>query len=844
MPRKKETVENLFEGDFDTIMDNTENALRYTRAVQRQSWRTAVGEPSIPPYGVSDALLERLHYESIVQGAERLADEGPPAQDLECPNGFGNATGNPLTVVNIGDENVVLCALSGLLESASVYNVTTRKEGEKMKHCVQRRGRPVPPSNVIVNDLSPVTDIVGSKWENGDAEPCRAVFATRRSLNFAHLCTDSDEPALDWDDTLPFPDALSVALNPLYPAEFAAVCPDGLFFGTASELALRQRDRECFHDVQAVGQRAAYNRVCYGQHPRTLLLVSRNDVASFDMRGPIGKGSGIVLFDVRHHWNLPRYDYGISAFHLMQARGHTALVATQSCLNYVDLRMPNQPLLDWSMVMPKPVDMSCAASIQTEGMRSEMIAFWSRSQCYLEVYHAIHMERPPSPDFYLDPIGSKKDVHSNGSVQWTLPPVSKRSVLWSDLPLSHLQQLKGYSKISGMALLPFNDGSQVSLLQWSPTDGLIGQLLDVRVGDDAEEEFEADPEDSFTGENLVRMQDFQYRLVDCGEYKGMKTMEDPMFYSLPGSEVIKRVTPLKVGDVLDLRKRILRDTDDDVDDAGISRLPRPFLGDIPIVQELRRQSGDVRGVENEGQNDVIENGNGELSGENVGVMAIANPLLIRSGVEDKGIESSSATTEKTVDAASNFKLKEDTRMVDKSDSLVVTEAHDHGEPFLPFLQSPESGDLTDTDEKGNSDMDGLLEDIGFGKTFDEIAAIVRRGMPHNATPLGVDELRESLESSPSIKWRDVEWHSQCEKDHTRDPIVVSTNGPLPSWVHRRVYYTKEAPPPEQVIEDLGVEKESEFGQMLTKVKNLFFTETEGIGQSEIPLEFCDASQDY
>lgn len=842
MPRREGRKEDLFEGDFSAIMDATENALQSTRATQRQSWRTAAGESSLPPYGVDDALLERLHYESIVQDTERQVNEESSTLSLDFRGGSGKGTGNPLAVVSVGNENVVVCALSGLLDSAGVYNVTTTEEDEEMRQCIRRKGGHAPPCDVIINDVSPVTNIVASKWENGDAEPCRAVFVTSRSLNFAHLCTEQTQPTVNWDDTIPFPDALSVALNPLYPSEFAAVCADGLFFGTTSEFALRQRGEECFHDVQAVEHRAIYNRICYGQHPRTLLLACRNDVASFDMRAPVCKGSGAVLFDVRHHWNLPRYDSGISVFHLMQTRGYTALVATQSCLNYVDLRMPHHPLLDWSMVMPRPVDLSCVASVHKGGTRSEMIALWSRSQCYLEVYHAIHGERPPSPDFHLDSIAIVKGGRMKGSEQWAPPPVARRSILWSDLPLSHLQQLSGCSKISGMALLPLNDGNQVSLLQWSATDGLIGQLLDIRVGDDAED-FEADPEDGFTDENLLRMQEFQYRLVDCGEYRGVKSMEDPVAYSLPGREMVKTVKPLKVSNILELRKRILRDTDDDVNETETVRFPRPFLADIPTIQKLRHQSGDRRVAENKDREDNIENKTKRLIRSNVGAMAIANPLFPVTNVKDDESKSSSATTERPASVGDAHELGNEAQMLDDSNPSTATVTCGQRATHIPFLGSSEgSDDLLDTENEEKSEMDGLLEEIGFGKTLDEIARIVRHGMPHNATPLGVDELRASLESSPSVKWRDVGWHNQCKTDHSGDPTVVSTNGPLPDWVHRRVYYTKEVPSPEQVIEDLDVDKESEFGQVLIRVKNLFFDDVEIVDGSRSPLKFVAASQ--
>lgn len=762
----------------------------------------------------------------------RIAPREPVDESSECGGseevsgvrgmcGEQMGTGNPLSVVRMGEEHFVVCAMSGRLSSAKVYNYSVTEDSYQTRQHVFRRGRRSSLDGGATWRNGFITDIVASDWDVGSSEPCRAVFVTRGRLNFAHLCTDDSRPTVDWDETALFPNAYSVALNPLYPAECAAISAQGVFVGTPVEFSMKRRPRKLLWCTQPEDEDAMFNRISYGQHPRSLLLASRTKLVGFDIRTRVGKSN--VIFDTSRHLGLPWYDRGISAFHLLNDRGYVAFLATQSCLNYVDLRMPSQPLLDWSLSLPKPIDQSCVSSVRTGDKCSEVISLWSRSQCFLEVYHALHQQRLPADKFELSSLEGY-GVHRKGHAPCQPPPVGTRPILWSDLPLSHLQQLKGRSRISGMALLPLNEGRRISLLQWSPTDGLIGQLLDIRAGDDTKEEFEAPPRDGWNAENAQRMSEFQRRLVDCGEYEGIDKIENPLKNGLPGSQIMRFVKHQPPSDIAFARQFLMGDADDDLNKSGTARFPRAYLCGMRRVQEMRQATGDGScSNEMETVGTIMKCGNVNAERQQGGGANLRNA---KEWEHSKGMSSASTSAALGVSGRSmgGSEVISGTQSTDATQPMVCA-APAEGNRAVPFLRSPEGSEESSSSES-ESEMDELVDEIGFGRTLDQIAEFVRKGMRHNSTPFGVDGLRETIESSGCVKWRDVEWHEDCSEDLMQDKSVISTKKGVPDWVHTRVYYTSKVPSPERVCEELRVEKESELGKLVEELKDVILNEVE------------------
>lgn len=590
--RRKRPHAEFFDNDFPEMVENASQAMKETRNLQRHEWREISANPVAPPAVATDGLMDYMFNESIELTTRKPSLHSSSAEP-QFPSISG--TGNPLSVVRIGDESSVVCALTGLLDSVAVYDVRiTRESDDGTIHRLFRRGHSLSVASAVMYETAPVTNIVTSDWEVGSSEPCRALIASTKSISFANVATDSGQPTCEWQDHFSFPATLACVLNPLYPAEFAALCREGLFFGTAEEFAdVCSNNTEwdgCFHDVQGVGRNSWYNRIFYGTHPRTLLVSNRREVSTFDTREKVDLASRTVLFNVTEDWNLPHYDSFISVFQPMHQRGYSALIATRTCMNYCDLRMPKNPILDWSLSLPLPIEQICIANLDQQQPRSELIALASRRQSYLEVFHAVHEQGQGNSGF----IGMQVQQDVNGtSRSWQPPELGRSSVLWSDLPLAHLQQLKGASEISGMALLPVNSDKSVTLLQWSSTDGLIGQLIDVEAREDGECVFER--QTAIRGrlfDSSVNITNFIRKLLACNEFKNLPHLQYPVSECL-GVNLLMYSRRLYLKDALRLREIILNDEDDDWDPSGKSRFPRPFLGDIPKVVEIRQNSTDA-----------------------------------------------------------------------------------------------------------------------------------------------------------------------------------------------------------------------------------------------------------
>lgn len=589
-PRRKRPHSEFFDGDFPEMIENAEQALNETRYLQRHSWRSNAVNPAAPPPATSDDIMDYAFNESI-ENLRELSTADTSAKELKLPDWV--CTGNPLSVVRIGEKRAVVCALTGSLDSLATYDVEiSRSSSDGILHRLSRKGRASSVPSALVFDTSPVTDIVTSDWDGESSEPCTAVVATTNSLNFVNIATGSGQPTREWRDHFSFPSSFSLALNPLYPAEFVALCRQGLFFGTAEEFVnIRSQKKDwddCFHDIQGIARSSWYSRVFYGMHPRCLLVSNRKEVAIFDMREKIDLESRNVMFNVKEDWNLPENDSSISFFQPLRPRGYTALIATRTCLNYFDMRMPKTPILDWSISLSVPIEKVCVANLDQQHPRSHVFAMASRRQSYLEVFHAVHTQGQGTLGFAA--LQSQRPENGRSAASCTVPELRTSPVLWSDMPLAHMQQLNGASGISGMALLPLNGDRSVSLLQWSPKDGLMGQLLDIEARKDGESVFERQ-----TGvkgrvcDNSINMTNYIRRMLDCGDFKHVSFLQKPVSESL-GNDLLRSSKKLLLQDARRLRSIFLNDGDDDYDNRSTVRFPRPFLSDIPRIVEIRRAS--------------------------------------------------------------------------------------------------------------------------------------------------------------------------------------------------------------------------------------------------------------
>ncbi|CDF36196.1 unnamed protein product [Chondrus crispus] len=728
----------------------------------------------------------------------------PVHQASYDPHDPGRASGNPLVVIKFGDENILGCATSGCLNSVALLGLekSTGSNGELRSH-IFRKNRPVVSSQVISHNSELINDLVMTDWEIGSSEPSRVLASTQKSLSFAEVSANDYKPTIKWVDQFSFPMPLSCALNPLLPTEFAVVSSSGLFFGSVQDfLALKGDGTDYFHDIQVLAKDRIYNRLIFGLHPRSLLLSSRREIAAFDMRSRAETCSRSVLLDVREHWNLPWHDHGISIMKPLEARSYTLFVATQTSMNFVDLRMPSNPLLDWSLSLPLPPEQAALVSLNTNGIRSSVVTIGSRQSGYLEAFHSIC-----DPSIGQLPLHVPDMISRSEATNSKAPGFLKRPMLWSDLPLGHLQQVKDTRSAFGMALIPFDDEGLVSLLQWTVDDGLVGQVLNLRA---AEDEGHEDIEKGIElpkGGSLV-MSEFQ-KQMHSREKNCKRAWETyPVQHSMPGSFLQVGTKRLQVCDMYDLRPCILRNDEDDSGLGGFDTLPRPFLGDIPMALKIRNQYLYIKDKGTEVEEEVSTKS--KLQGE------LPFPQKDFTDLENRDPFSYGGLTKSRELHVARQSLVASSQSGESFDSICAErKTNDEDGCAIDAI----GGELLEPDD-GDGHMDELLEQIGDGQTLDEIGRTVRGGIAHNATPLGVDELQSSMKATGSIHSFDVEWHSMCEEDHTGRGTAVSTNGAMPNWVQTTVYYSENVHVG-KALEMLAIEEDSGYGKLLMKMKTLF-----------------------
>lgn len=634
----------------------------------------------------------------------------------------GENTFNPLSCMIDHDKSMVVFTSSGSRNGmrACVVEIEVDENGRKTQnlrsddksHFFRHR---------LQFDQASVRDILSVGCVPGSNERPRILATTAENVSIATISEDKSYGRLEWLDEITIPSLLSCAINPVFPDDFSVLSSDGLFSGTVESFHAQKKVVNTFesmlYDIQPIADTSKYYSLNYGMHPRTLYLGNQKEIALCDIRSDLSKMKRNVLVDLNKDWGLPSFDRQIACFEPLPGnRRSKIIVATKTCLNYIDIRMPRTPFLDWTLSVPLPVDhMTVTSMTSVDGYDSDIIALSSRQQHYLEVFHAIDIKGTftQHKPFQSDEMGNPEP-----------PGFPAQHVLWSDLPLSHLQQLKPSADLVGMALMPHSNSSLVSVVQWSPEDGLIAQLLDVRTQkDESSVSFESPPHERPYLDNNVNIANWQKVYIRSGQYEATESMLHPVTRSVPGSYLHQRTRRIFVEDARNLQTRLINDEEDEVADDEKDRLTRPYLGDLESVRHMR-----------------------ELGGDDTG------------------------------------------------------------------------------------EMDNLLDSIGSGRTLDEIARVTRSGMAHSSTPVNPTLLRDVIESSPFVKWYDVEWHAGCSQQHQKEGPAVTTDDPLPAWIQRRIYYESATNRP-HALSIVNVPEESQYGQMLTRMQEHFFNDEEPANSS-------------
>lgn len=756
-PRKKRKMEqDIFEDpELQAILDLAEESLHQTRYLERETWRHPANV-SASPTCIPNTLLSSCIDDALVYDAKQhLPSHNLRGGKKQSTRKF--RTRNAISCVTIGNDHFVVYPSAGSLDSVALCSLSTICDAKgNSSHDIQHWAsqRTIPDLMYINND--PICEITTADSDPGCNEPARFIAVSENDITLANIAFDGERGEISWRDQLAIGGVMSSAFNPHFPEEVALLNHDGLFAGSFDFLHDRFMQpngiEDCFSDVQVMSEERRYRQLFYGCHPRSLFLSSRRELVRMDLRSNQKDLKSNLLLKVGKDWRLPKYDGEIAVCHSMARRGgFHFIIATKTCVNYVDIRMPHAPLLDWSLSLPLPTEqIAVTRAAAINGVSSDIIALSSRSQRYLEVFHAVHLD---TKDHDVRPF----HVKFSGKVE---PPLPRAQVQWSDLPLAHLEQLTPTSDVSGIALVPHDNGKDISLVQWSPSDGLIAQLLHVKASTDNEDvAFESDAIGERPNfDSVVNIANSRQALMESGLIPMESDVKYPVSRSLPGSFLQRRTRRIFVEDAVDLRERLCRSDEDEAAEECDYRLPRPFIGDI---EYLRCNHSNIVKADD------------ASPAEETAVVDGKEPDILRT----------------------------------KSGVAINGDVKDFRETFGEPL--PLTG------------LTGMMEEIGHGRTLDELARFVRSGMAHSPTPLGITDLMDAIETSPFVNCYEVEWHTRCEDLHDECPTHVASNEDMPPWVSTKVYFTAEVEQGEG-IKSSEIPEGSQYGQLLSRMQDMFF----------------------
>lgn len=726
--------------DMDTVIQGLEQSSDASRRLHDQTWNLSMTE-SVPPLCTTVPFLEEdfLH----------LHDEQFSASPIPqtCEDWQPPGSGNPIALAAIGKRKAVIFSPTGLLDSITVAEISIQESDGTPSHSFKPLSTSLRPPDFMLLDENPIVDITSSQSSSDIFQRGMVLATTASALSFGTF----DDVAFQWNFQFDLGRIVATAFNPVLPEEFALVCDDGVFAGTASTLQnvlFYQKTDQVFADIQPICPKARFRQVHYGAHPRTLLLANPRGICRHDLRAPNANTVRDGVLDIEDHWGLSLKDTEVAFFQpLRQSNAFHIVLATRTALFYVDVRRPHAPLLDWSLSLPSTVDHMAVCEMMASEVNFDVIALSSTRHCYLEMFHGVHLRNDEMFGF---------DGSQNGKV-WR-PPLPTCEVLWSDMPLAHLQQLQKPSPTAGLMILPLEKTGTVSLLQWSATEGLIAQLINIKAFQDAGRSFDK------LAEAPVRQFDssilawkHQQSLAEVGRHTTCKHLKCCALQRSPGLSLLNRLRLLFVKDALDLQERICRTDEDELSFGSVqTRVPRPFLADISFVLQYRAKS--------------VEEPHDKY------------PKLRKT--EEEGRFSSQGAC-----------LVSDTHS-DRTLSNYSSEMSDPG-------------------------MGNILCAIGGGMMISEVARHVRSGMAHNATPLGLAGLEDALRYAPLVYSSPVEWHSTCLELHDGCHGHVDSNEEMPDWVTQTVYCVSEVEQG-QSRRSSQIPEGSEYGRMLSRMESFFF----------------------
>ncbi|KAI0560034.1 TATA box-binding protein-associated factor RNA polymerase I subunit C [Gracilaria domingensis] len=561
--------------------------------LSNEAWRVSRTEVVPPPCLSTPGLFQAMAVtENVTSSKFRSSLSGTNGWD-------GHTLGyvNPLTGIGGDAQTALAFSPTGLLSSLTVAEINVEEKGDGTPiHVFGNVATVEQVPDFLLSDSGVIYDLLSSRSTSSNSGPQMLLATTVNGVSLAKI----DKYKVQWRDQFPLQRVASTCFNPILAEEFSVLCEDGLFTGTAERLhgcLAGEMKYEHFIDLQPVSlaTNLRFRQIHYGTHPRTVLFANSHGIRRFDWRTHDAKNPGDVVFDLEEHMSLSKRGVTLGPFQpLARSGGFQMLLATSIALLYIDVRMPHAPLLDWSLSLPSVVDYMSVCEVSQSEMSYDVIALCSQKHSYLEVFHAVH-ERQGEPFSFAT---------SECTESWR-PQSPSCEVLWSDMPLSHLQKLDKTASNTGLTLVQPNKKGHVSVVQWSPRDGLKAQLLSAGMFSEGQRDFEKHHAKlTQYSDSSVSIWKHHKALVDVGEHTTPNLVNNLPVRNLPGSVLHRRTRQMFWTDAVDLRERICRDDDDDVGHGrSATRLPRPYLGDIAFISRSREQL-EVKSLGQERRSDV------------------------------------------------------------------------------------------------------------------------------------------------------------------------------------------------------------------------------------------------
>eukprot|EP00178_Gracilaria_changii_P003023 TRINITY_DN1441_c0_g2_i1.p1 TRINITY_DN1441_c0_g2~~TRINITY_DN1441_c0_g2_i1.p1 ORF type:complete len:838 (+),score=138.15 TRINITY_DN1441_c0_g2_i1:1890-4403(+) len=559
-----------------------------SRLLRHEAWRTSKTEVVAP------LCLSTFHLDEAV--AEEACTT-PTNGHLTVRTSSGNymtppAHGNLLSSIGSDGQGAVAFSPTGLLSSLMVAKVQVESNQSGTPVHVLREPTTVQQvPDFVLSDSSVMYDLVCTTCATDTFEAHNLLATTANAVSLAVYDVHTNH--IQWRDQFALQEVTSTAFNPVFPEEFSVLCEDGLFSGTAEQLheyTARVGSYAHFADVQPVSRStsARFQQIHYGAHPRSVLLSNGHGVWRHDWRMHGTNTAGDVVFDVREHWALSKRGVKVGAFQpLKKSSAFQMVVATNIALMYMDVRMAHTPLLDWSLSAASMVDHMSVCEAAHGDTRFDVIALSCRKNRYLEVFHAVHEAHEEAFGVEMGDVSKRWRAQS-----------PRCEVVWSDLPLAHLQKLERATWRAGVLLMAHSQTDLISLVQWSASDGVQAQLLGVGVFPDGKRDFEEGEEQGAQYvDNSMSVWKQQKRLVEVGEHTAPYLVSNCLVGGVAGCVLHRRTRQMFWKDAVDLRERVCRDDDDDDDGDGdvggdgrcCTRIPRPYVGDIWFIARYREQ---------------------------------------------------------------------------------------------------------------------------------------------------------------------------------------------------------------------------------------------------------------